>query len=224
MCEVDHIAAGEPRRERGDEAVVLIHGLWMRGFVLLWLAARLRRRGFRVHVFSYPTMAVGLGANVRRLVRFLETLSASRLHLVGHSLGGLLILALLRRAPDPRIHRAVLLGTPVRDCHCARRLAAWPLAWRLLGRSLPEWSGDWLEARPLDAEIGIVAGTSAIGLGRLIPGLPRPNDGVVAVAETRLAQARDSITLPLNHSAMLASAGCADQIAAFLRTGHFYRR
>lgn len=195
----------------------------MRGFVMVWLARRLRQRGFAVRTFSYPSMAGSLDANVQRLARFLAGLSASRIHLVGHSLGGLLILSLLAHIGDARIRRVVLLGAPVIKSHCARCLQALPLIGRLLGRSLPGWSPAELEALPGEVEIGILAGTVAVGLGRIVPGLPRPNDGVVAVAETHLAQAKDFITLPLNHSAMLASASCADQVAAFLRTGHFDR-
>ena len=70
-------------------------------------------------------------------------------------------------------------------------------------------------------EVGVLAGTRSVGLGRVVPGLPRPNDGVVAVTETRLPGAADFIALPVAHSQMLASRPCATQIAAFLETGRF---
>jgi hypothetical protein len=69
--------------------------------------------------------------------------------------------------------------------------------------------------------IGVLAGTRRVGLGRLVPGLPLPNDGVVALAETRLPGAADFIALPVAHSEMLASRRCAAQIAAFLESGRF---
>ena len=70
-------------------------------------------------------------------------------------------------------------------------------------------------------EIGVLAGTRSIGLGRVVLDLPRPNDGVVTVDETRLPGAADFIALPLAHSEMLASRRCAGQIIAFLESGRF---
>jgi hypothetical protein len=43
----------------------------------------------------------------------------------------------------------------------------------------------------------------------------------VSVAETELPGARDRIVLPVSHSGMLISRKVADQIASFLRNGHF---
>jgi hypothetical protein len=131
---------------------------------------------------------------------------------------------MLAQAPDPRLRRVVLLGTPSLGSHCARRLAAVSGLPALLGRSIMEW-----QSRPPDATvrprsavaIGVLAGTCRVGLGRLVPGLPLPNDGVVALAETRLPGAADFIILPVAHSEMLASRRCAVQIAAFLESGCF---
>lgn len=168
-----------------------------------------------------------LEENAKRLADFVASLDAKTVHLVGHSLGGLLVLAMLAAAQDARIGRVVLLGSPVRDCHCARTLARVPVLSGVLGRSLPQWvqsSSEFLAALPPHLQVGVLAGHGAIGMGRVIPGLARPNDGVVAVHETRLDQATDTIVLPLSHSAMLVSTRCADQVAAFLRNGHFYHR
>ncbi|MCX7170134.1 MAG: alpha/beta hydrolase, partial [Proteobacteria bacterium] len=69
--------------------------------------------------------------------------------------------------------------------------------------------------------IGVVAGTHSFSCGRLIPGLALPNDGLVAVEETRIATARDSLSLNVSHSGMLLSRSCARQAASFIRTGSF---
>lgn len=222
MCAVTNKAELPDR----DETVVLVHGLWMKGAVLLPLGWKLQRRGFTTRTFSYPTMARDLRENAKLLADFVASLEGEAVHLVGHSLGGLLVLAMLASRPDARVARAVLLGSPVRDCHCARRLARVPALSRVLGKTLPQWqpsSVDYLARLP-PVEIGVLAGSAGIGLGRMIPGLSHPNDGVVAVHETRLDRATDSVVLPLSHSAMLVSTRCADQVAAFLRNGHFYHR
>ncbi len=214
------------------ETVILVHGLWTPAAVFALHDRWLRCRGYRTLRFGYPSVRGTLSQNAQRLRRFIATQCVpggaadipAGIHLVGHSLGGLVILEMLRQGADPRLRRVVLLGTPSLDSHCARRLAARAGMSMLLGRSIGEWlarAPDTAAAAPVNMSIGVLAGTRSVGLGRVVPGLPRPNDGVVTLAETRLPGAADFIALPVAHSEMLASPRCAAQIAAFLETGRF---
>lgn len=206
--------------------VVLVHGLWTPAAVLVPHGRWLKDRGYRTHRFGYPSVRASLSQNAQSLRRCIAEVKGNEIHLVGHSLGGLVILDMLRHDPDPRLRRVVLLGSPCVDSHCARRLARIAGIPALLGHSIGEWlsrgPGTAL-APPPGVEIGVLAGTRSLGLGRVVPGLPRPNDGVVTVAETFLPGATDHIALPVAHSEMLASRRCAAQIAAFLGTGRFLR-
>jgi hypothetical protein len=58
------------------------------------------------------------------------------------------------------------------------------------------------------------------GLGRLCGPFPEPNDGTVAVAETRIDGA-DHVVLPVSHFAFLWSKRVAKQTAHFLLYGRF---
>ncbi len=203
------------------ETVILIHGLWMRGLVLLPHQRWLRAEGFTARRFSYPSWRNGLADNVHLLSRFINETSGAVIHLVAHSLGGLVALKMVSQEPVARIHRVVLLGTPYAGCHCGSTLAAAPGLAALVGRTFEDWYSLPRAAPQLAVEIGVIAGTRPIGFGRLIPGLARPNDGLVAVDETRIAAAMDSIELNVCHSCMLVSRACAGQIASFLRTGRF---
>jgi pimeloyl-ACP methyl ester carboxylesterase len=206
------------------QAVILVHGLWTPASVFSLQGHWLRQRGYQPLRFAYPSVRATLAQNVQGLQRFIAATSAADIHLVGHSLGGLLILELLAQAPDLRLRRVVLLGTPCVDSHCARELAGVAGLPALLGRSIMEWlsRAPGATALPRSArQVGVLAGTRSVGLGRIVPGLPRPNDGVVALAETRLPGAADFIALPVAHSGMLASRRCAVQIASFLESGRF---
>lgn len=207
--------------DQRSDVVILIHGLWMPGLVLLPLQWRLRRRGLVVRRFAYPSWRAGLEDNLRLLTRCVRTTPAARVHLVGHSLGGLLALSLLARGAEPRLGRIVLLGSPSADCHCGRWLAARRWLAPLLGRCLRDWLAAPAPRLPAGIEVGVIAGTRSLGLGRLIPGLPRPNDGVVALVETGLPGALDRVTLPVCHAEMLVARACADQLAHFLHGGRF---
>lgn len=203
------------------EAVILVHGLWMHGLVFMLLGRRLARRGFAVSAFSYPSVRQGLAANALALARFVAASPAGAISFVGHSLGGLIVLRMLAQYPDARIRRVVLLGSPCAGSHCASVLLKIRGLARIVGRSLPNWLERPRPQPPAAVEIGVLAGNRSLGLGRLIPGLARPNDGVVAVAETRLPGSADAITLHVSHAEMLLSPACADQVAAFLDRGRF---
>jgi len=178
-------------------------------------------RVFAVHRFSYPSRRVGLDDNVRLLSRFVSETPGAVIHLVAHSLGRLVALKMLSEEADPRIRRVILLGTPFAGCHVGSTLARKPVLARLIGRTFEDWFRSPRPVLPAAVEIGVIAGTRRISFGRIIPGLAHPNDGLVAVEETRLATARDSIALNVSHSGILASRACAGQIASFLRTGNF---
>lgn len=208
-----------------QETVILVHGLWMHGAVMAMMRRRIAHRGYRVESYSYPSMRLTLTGNAERLVQFCRDMGASRLHFVGHSLGGLVILKMLERAADLNIGRIVLAGPPFLGSFAAERLARLPGGHMALGHSIPEWLGS---ARPSSLgryDIGVIAGSLGVGLGRLIaPDLPQPNDGVVSVSETRLPGARDHVVLDVSHTSMLVSAAVARQICEFLEHGAFLQR
>ena len=72
-------------------------------------------------------------------------------------------------------------------------------------------------------EVGAIAGTRAFGLGALVTRLPKPNDGVVCLYETRFPALRDHLALPLGHTMLIVSSRVAAQTVAFLANGAFRR-
>ena len=201
-------------------AVVLVHGLWMRGVAMALLAARLRRRGFRTLTPSYPSIRRNLDDNADRLADAVAAFGrGSRSHLVGHSLGGLLILLMLARHPDLPVARVVLLGAPVRGSGLARRLDRQPLLRWLVGESMADWQRA-PRPRPATAhQIAVIAGNRALGSACCFPDFPSPHDGNVAVSEAQLDGLPPPLVLPVNHSGMLISRSVAEHVAGFLADG-----
>jgi pimeloyl-ACP methyl ester carboxylesterase len=206
------------------ELVVFVHGLWLNGSESLVLRHRLARDfGFDTAVFTYPSRTLPMSEITRRLAAYVAHVEASTLHFVAHSLGGLVVYRLLERAPAglPR-GRVVFLGTPAVASRAA--LAAARLGWAdaLIGRAVAE---ELLGARErrwsFGRDLGVIAGSQPVGLGRFIAQFREPNDGTVAVAETRLPGARAHLVLPVSHMGMLLSARVAAQCGHFLRCGAF---
>lgn len=202
--------------------VVLVHGLWMPGAELALLQHRLAGAGYEPLKFRYASVSADIDASADRLAAFLTTLDAPSVHLVGHSLGALLILKYIARHGAGRVDRIVCLGPPFTGTAAGDRLARLPGGTQFMGRGIAQLrreapTRDWDGRR----ELGIIAGSLGFGMGRVLGGLPTPSDGTVAVAETRLAGATDHVVLPVTHFSMLWSRRVAEQVVAFLRDGRF---
>lgn len=204
--------------------VLLVHGLWMSGFELGVLKHRLESEGpFRATAFSYPSVSGSMADHVRSLIDFARAQRCEQLHFVGHSLGGLVILKALQLTDDLPPGRAVLLGTPCQGSRAATGVARWvPFGKAILGAAVNE---EIIECAPREwsghREVGVIAGSMGLGLGRLFANLSTDHDGTVLVEETKLPGAKDHVVVSTSHTGMLFSAEVAAQAAHFLRTGGF---
>lgn len=205
------------------ERAIYVHGLWLNGGEAQVLRRRLARGfGLEVHRFHYPSGSASMGECTAQLERLVRELAAPRLHLIGHSLGGLVIYRLLERCRDVPPGRVVFLGTPAVCSHAAA--SAGRIRWlaRLLGSCVAEELMSPCERRWAFArDLGIIAGTRRLGLGQFFAGFDEPCDGTVAVSETRLPGATDHLTLPVSHMGMLLSARVAQEVGTFLERGRF---
>jgi pimeloyl-ACP methyl ester carboxylesterase len=158
-----------------------------------------------------------------RLAERIRSLKADRVHLVGHSLGGIVIYRTLEQYTDLPPGRVVFLGTPsvmsraAAGVHERLRWAA-----KLLGTCVAEeLLSDRGRRWAVDRELGIVAGTRPVGLGQFFARLDGENDGTVGVSEARLPGATAFITQPVSHMGLLMSARVAKETGTFLREGRF---
>jgi pimeloyl-ACP methyl ester carboxylesterase len=203
------------------ETVVLVHGIWMSSLELVLLARRLRRFGYRTLRFRYRSLRLPVRHNAACLARRVRQLPAGRVHLVGHSLGGLVVLQALQDHPDLVTGRIVLLGSPVGGSAVARRIHGHRLLRWLIGRSGEQGllgGGRCWQGRQ---SLGVIAGRRSLGIGRLLGGLRGVNDGVVNLEETTLEGAQDGIVVESTHMGLLTSRLVASQVRAFLRHGRF---
>jgi len=205
--------------------VVYVHGLWLTGIEGGILRKRLAKDlSAETRAFSYASVNSSMAANAQALAKFLGQLRADTLHLVGHSLGGLVILKLFEGGDRPKLPpgRIVLLGSPLNGSRAARNLARLPLGRKILGRGVDEellgprerrWQGQ--------RELGVIAGSLGVGLGRLVGVGGAPSDGTILVDETRLPGIQAHLVLKVSHTGLPFSPTVARQTGAFLNSGNF---
>ena len=214
------ISPGPP----GDGLVVLIHGLGRSSGSMWVLARRLEAAGYRTVCLRYPSRSLSLDQAVARVLAQIRSLPAcdGPLHLVGHSLGGVIAARLPELAPDLPIGRIVQLGSPNAGSGVADTLLDVPIARRVFGPVLGDLArhpGPASRARR-GVAIGAIAGRLPSSAFGEVVGLQGPNDGLVEV-HSAIAGVDRHLVLPLLHGLLPISAKVSRQTIRFLRQGDF---
>lgn len=212
--------------------ILLVHGLHMSGLFMRPLARRLVQAGFITHTPSYHSLTRPIEAHSQRLHEYLTHHHDINkpLHMVGHSLGGLVIRHFLFNYPMWQVHRCVTLGTPHQGSICAQygnRLLS-----MLVHHAYPNaLDGTCVHPKDTQIEFGVIAGTRPFGIGlpiltyhthrNCLTDDASIHDGTVYLSETHLAYAKDYLTLPVSHTGLLTDKTTASQTAYFLKHGQF---
>ena len=215
---LENTDTGALRREEQEASaatVILVHGLWMTGLELRWLGRYLKSHGFNVRYFRYCSWRGTLCDAAEQLRRFAEQQGRREIHLLGHSLGGIVIAKMLEGGDLTNPGRIVLLGSPQQgsalatalECYRSCRFILGPVACEGIIRNRP--------ASLAGRKVMVIAGTLSFGFGRFF-GITAPNDGTVTTAET-LVPGAHQVLVRASHMGMLFSRVAASSICAFLK-------
>jgi hypothetical protein len=117
-------AAGTP--------ILLAHGIVDNHTIFALMRRHLVRRGFgSIHTFSYSPLTLDVRRTAERMGREIEAIceesGSDQIHVIGHSLGGLIARYYVQRlGGHERVHTCVTLGTPHQGTMAAK-LLPWPL-------------------------------------------------------------------------------------------------
>ena len=212
----------EAGSESHKEHVVLVHGLFLHGIATKYLAIWLNKAGYTTSEFSYRSVLKDLDENSRLLKEHLDSIDANTVHAVGHSLGGVLIQHTYSINDIQKPGRVVALGSPFLGSKVAGYFRKHPVSAAMLGKSIASVADSEHRQWNSKHELGIIAGTSAIGLGSIFTSvLKGANDGTVAVSETLLPGRKQHITVPVSHTKLIYSQRVSQKVISFLKTGSF---
>ncbi len=198
-----------------EQAVVLVHGLWMSRWSFHFIAKHLKAKGYRVYRFGYKTTTRPFDFNMQKLTAFVNSRTETTVHLVVHSMGGILS---MRSLPMIRkTGKLIMLGSPINGSRAAKAMSEkkWT-SWMLKYATEPLTNG--VINPQVFRESYMVAGTSnSIGIARLVTTLPQPNDGTVALDETQAEWINIHTTENTNHFRMLFHRNVQKTIIQFLK-------
>ncbi len=202
---------------RPADTVILLHGLGGTNWNLRYLGRRLERCGLQVEYFRYPSRKGRLSDAAKGLADLVERTGGDRIHIAGHSLGGIVIAKMMEAAPSPKVDRLAFIGCPIRGSAAVETLLRTRLGRNLIGPVAGEGIVESRPRPPAGRDVLVVAGILPLGVGLLL-GLPRPHDGWIQVSETHVDGARVVLSRAW-HFGMLFSRKVADSLCAFFNGG-----
>jgi len=213
------------------DGVVLLHSIsrTVRSFRRVQTA--IEASGFVALNLGYASRRKALESLADDIHPAIESFAASiegSIHFVGHSMGGLLARVYLAKYRPKRLGRVVMLGTPNSGSEIADRLknvVAYRAWFGPAGQQLITQRDATLIAifPPVDYPVGIIAGNRSIyPISSAF--LPKPNDGRVSVANTKLDAMVDHIVIAASHPWLVRKPLAIEQTIAFLRDGRFNRQ
>jgi pimeloyl-ACP methyl ester carboxylesterase len=218
------------------ELVIVLHGLLRSRRSMNKLSGYLRTEGnYQVINLEYASSRKPVAVHAAALRQVIDSLGpkVTRIHLVGHSLGNLVIRHYLADTTDPetglqgdpRIGRIVMIGPPNQGSKMAEWLKHSFLFGTIAGVSGAQLATGWSELEPKLAtpkmEFGIIAGaqSDAQKLNNVI--LKGPDDFTVRLEETKLVGAKDFLVEPLYHGTMMKQPVVLEATRRFLKHGYF---
>ena len=207
--------------------VLLLHGHGRFGASMALLARGARRADYATLAPSYPyrRSLEEIVAWLAPRVATFEAEFAGPLHIVTHSLGGLVARALIAARRPQKLGRVVMLAPPNGGSELADLLIRLRLDRVALGGAGAHLRTERAEADEaalgvVDYPLGIIAGDRAL-LPLSLGLLPRPHDGKVSIAATHVAGLADHVTLPVTHTLMVYDRRVIRAALGFLRDGAF---
>lgn len=209
------------------ETVVLLHGLGRTAKSMVYMEERLKAAGYTVYNYNYESRKNEISSLVEDLQQYTDACClqpGTKLNFVTHSLGGILVRALIAEKRPPNLGRVVMLSPPNKGSEVVDFIKDYSLLKKIFGpasmqlgtdpESIPNTLG------PADFELGIISGDRTIDpiSSWIIPGR---DDGKVAVERTKLEGMTDFLIMHVSHAYIMQDPEVVAEVIYFLQQGRF---
>lgn len=211
-----------------SDCVILLHGMGRSALSMNKMAGKLEEANYITWNKSYASTRKpikNLAFNhIQSGVDYCQTKKAKSIHVVTHSLGGILIRIYLQDYIIKKLGKIVMLSPPNKGSEVADLLKDWKLyqwmtgpAGQVLGTnstSIPN------SLKPIEAPIGIITGKRSSDPW-FSPFIPGDDDGKVSVESAKLKEMIDFLVVDVGHTFIMRDAFVIEQTKTFLSLGKF---
>lgn len=192
--------------------IVVLHGLYMSGFVMQPLCVKLKKHGFDILNLTYNTLDPEKRDIFAQIDAFIQDEPSA---LVCHSMGGLVARAYLDNQSQSSqcVQQVITLGTPHKGSSIAKHLHN--IGLELLLKNSIEFllseNQDW----PFKAKLYSIAGDLPLGFMPLLK-KGSQSDGTVLLEETKLTGMAEHKVFHVSHTSMIYSRRVMEYILSLL--------
>ncbi len=211
-----------------NDVVILLHGMGRSRLAMLGVSDFLDKNQYIAINKSYPSLTktiVELAAEVLpEVIAEAESYQPRHIHFVTHSLGGIIVRQYLQEYRLPSGSRIVMIAPPNHGSEVIDHLEKLPFYEQVMapaGKELSFKNNKIInELKQINYQVGVIAGNKSIEPWFAWM-LPKPNDGKVSVASTKLSEMADHIVLPYSHPLIMREKIVWQQVLHFLQHGEF---
>lgn len=211
-----------------NECVFMLHGIARDKHHMQPLADYLSSEYTVINV-SYPSTSETLEQLIERLNNEVaeKTIGCTKVHLVGYSMGGILVRAIAASNSQIPLGRVVQLAPPNNGSEVADFFKNFaPYKW-IFGPAGQQLTTDNAMTQDLigavNYELGVIAGVGTIDPISSYLIIKEPNDGKVSVKSTMVKGMQDHIIIKGSHFFFPSNKQAQEQTMQFLQTGKFDR-
>lgn len=210
------------------DCVILLHGLARTSASMNEMQRTLIEAGFVVSKIDYPSrvnpIEVLAGPAIERGLKECQDQTEGKVHVVTHSMGGILFRQYVSENGTDAFARTVMLAPPNKGSEAVDALRDVPGFEWLNGPAGLQMGTDKnsvpLQLGPATSDVAVVAGTFSINIV-LSTYLPDPDDGKVSVESTRLEGMCAHLQVDVSHPFIMEDENVISEVISYLNTGRF---
>ena len=216
-----------PEVER--ECILLIHGLARRAKALKKMRNTFAHNGYLAIALDYPSTEYSIEQLSQPVlttgIDACQNNGATRIHLVTHSMGGIIARHYLKYNDIPNFGRLIMLAPPNQGSELVDFYSTLPGFKKLLGPAVVQLGTD--KERSLPLKLGPVMVDTAVVAGSVSSNsimsitLPGPDDGKVTFASTKVQGMCAQLLLPTSHRLIIQDDQTIEEIINYIHTGKF---
>jgi len=214
-----------------DEHVILLHGMGRTKYSMRKLEVYLAEHGYQTINDGYPSTSKPVekisDEYLAPMVNQCLENGAEKIHIVTHSLGGIIIRQYLQDHSLPEGSRIVMISPPNKGSELADTFRNW-FVYQWLNGPAGQELGTEPESlpnslKPVIVEIGVITGDSTLNpvYSWIIPG---EDDGKVSVESAKLDKMKDFMVVSSSHSFIMRHPEVLKRVVVFLKNGVFEHR
>lgn len=212
------------------QCVILLHGLARTSHSMEKMEQALIDEGYRTANIDYPSRSMKIQdlteLAMNEGVNSCKSKNATAIHIVTHSMGGILARYYLAKNELPQFGHLVQLAPPNQGSLVTDRFHR-ELWYKWVTGPAGQQLGTGKDGIPgllgaVDYSTGVIAGDEHSPLDNwLAEVIPGEDDGKVSVEHAKIEGMRDFIVMPFNHISIMKQAEVIQQTIHFLKNGRF---